>query len=188
MLVNSAITTDGAAAPTHTCMVGGKVFTGVPAAEANGDLAAPWIDENRRIILYSFAFTSEALQIEDVAPAVQAPFEPVAMAQLVAPGATDPIEMFDFDRLAVQIILANRDTNVIVELQGSLDGTNYFSLCPENAVITGLAIAGSQATITADGTYQLTSKPCAARYGRFNWISEAGGTAATIDVMLKATC
>lgn len=188
MLVGSAVNTDGAAAPTHTCMVGGKVFTGVPAAEANGDLVAPWIDENRRIVLYSFSFTSEAFQVEDVAPAVQAPYEPVSMAQLTAPGATDPIEMLDFDRLAVQIILANKDTNVIVELQGSLNGTAWFSVCPENAVVTGLAIAGSQATITVDGTYQLTTKPFAARFGRFNFISEAGGANATIDVMLKAKC
>lgn len=187
MLINNTVAADGGAAPTHAMMIGGKVFTGVPAAEAAGDIVAPWMDEYRRMIIYGFLFAAEALGITDVAPSILAPYEPVVMAQLTAPGATDPIEVVDYNRVTAQVTLANVDTNVIVRLEGSHDGTNYFPLGLENEDVTGCAIAASEATLTVDGTYLLVSGPIATKYARFYFIQEtASPSPATLDVLMRA--
>lgn len=186
MLFDDAVQTDAAAAPTNVLMVGGKVFTGVPTAEAAGDVVAPWTDEYRRLILYGFLFPSEALGVTDVAPAQFAPYEPVTMAQLTAPGATDPIEVVDYNMVSAQVVLASVDTNVIVCLEGSHNGTDYFRLALEDDDVAGCAIAGSEATLTVDGPYVLTAF-CATKFARFNFVQEtASPSGATLDVKMKA--
>jgi hypothetical protein len=186
MGIEDILAVDGADAPTDALMVGGKVFTGVPVELADGKLAAPWLDEFRRLVAYAFSFTSEAFEIDDIAPAHFAPFAPVAMAQLAAPGETDPIEVRPFNRASCQIVLANANTSVTVRLNGSHDGTLYFPLPLEDVAVAGLTISGAQATITADGPYYLVTPPIATRYVDFEFVSEAGGTDATLDVTLKA--
>lgn len=188
MLVNDAVAVDGAAAPTHVLMIGGKAFSGVPTEETANDVVAPWCDLNRRLILYSFDFSSEALSVEDVAPAVFAPFEPVSMTQLTAPGNTDPIEVRSFNMVSMQVIVASIDTNVVVRIDGSHDGTNYFPLAlDDRQAVANLTYSGAQATIAANGTYVVTVLGLSTRYARGVFVSEsASPSAATLDITMKA--
>jgi len=71
------------------------------------------------------------------------------------------------------VTVASVDTNVIVRLEGSVDGTNYAPIIANQ-------------TITANGTtvYSVSGRPV--KWIRTNWVSEAGGTAATVTFNVAA--
>ena len=71
------------------------------------------------------------------------------------------------------VTVASVDTNVIVCLEGSIDGTNYAPIIANQ-------------TITANGTtsYSVSSRPV--KWVRTKWVSEAGGTAATVTFSVAA--
>ena len=71
------------------------------------------------------------------------------------------------------VTVASVDTNVIVCLEGSIDGTTYAPIIANQ-------------TITANGTtaYSVTGRPV--KWIRTNWVSEAGGTAATVTFNVAA--
>ena len=71
------------------------------------------------------------------------------------------------------VTVASVDTNVIVCLEGSVDGTNYAPIIANQ-------------TITANGTtvYSVSGRPV--KWIRTNWVSEAGGTAATVTFNVAA--
>ena len=71
------------------------------------------------------------------------------------------------------VTVASVDTNVIVRLEGSVDGTNFAPIIANQ-------------TITANGTtaYSVAGRPV--KWIRTNWVSEAGGTAATVTFNVAA--
>lgn len=101
--------------------------------------------------------------------------------QLAAPGNSDVLNVEGATDHTAQVTVAAIDTTAVVQLEGSVDGTNYMILPLEGAVISGLAITANVATITANGTYLLYVKDVAIKNLRLKFVSETGGTAATID-------
>lgn len=89
--------------------------------------------------------------------------------QLTSAGSTTGYAVDNNIYHTMQYKIASINTNVIVKLQGSLDNTNWFDLT-------------SETTQTSNGTYKLTYEG-AIKYIRFTFVSETGGTAATIDVI-----
>ena len=71
------------------------------------------------------------------------------------------------------VTVASINTNVIIALEGSIDGTNWSKII-ENA------------TITANGTAHYTVANHPVRYVRPVFVSESGGTAATVLFSLGA--
>lgn len=71
------------------------------------------------------------------------------------------------------VTVASINTNVIIALEGSIDGTNWSKII-------------ANTTITANGTthYNLANHPV--RYVRPVFVSESGGTAATVLFSLGA--
>jgi hypothetical protein len=102
-------------------------------------------------------------------------------SQLTAPGDTGEVTIEGSTDHTAQITIASINTNVVVQLEGSVDSTNFMILPLEGAVVTGLAITNNVATITANGTYLLYVKDVAIKDIHLTFVSEAGGTAATID-------
>lgn len=103
--------------------------------------------------------------------------------QLVAPGVTDEVSVEGAKNHTTSVTVASINTNVLLQVEGSVDGTNYFKLPLEDVVVSGLAITSNVATITANGTYLLYVKDVTIKNIRTNFVSESGGTAATIDVL-----
>ena len=69
--------------------------------------------------------------------------------------------------------VASINTNVKVSLEGSVDGTNYAEIISEQ-------------TITANGTYAYNVANTPVRWIRPKFISETGGTAATVVFSVAA--
>jgi len=86
-----------------------------------------------------------------------------AFTALTAVGATGFIANSS-SSFCFQVVVANIGTNVVVRLQGSNDGTNFFNL------------QASDNTITANGVYgyAIANTPCL--YVRANLISISTGT------------
>lgn len=103
--------------------------------------------------------------------------------QLVAPGVTDEVSVEGAKNHTTSVTVASINTNVLLQVEGSVDGTNYFKLPLEDVVVSGLAITSNVATITANGTYLLYVKDVTIKNIRTNFVSESGGTAATIDIL-----
>lgn len=103
--------------------------------------------------------------------------------QLTAAGLTPSTRVRGIKNHTFGVTLANKNTNVIVSVNGSADGTSFGELTIENTAVAGLAITNNRATITANGTYIITVKNTPLHSVKFNFISESGGTAATLDVV-----
>ena len=71
------------------------------------------------------------------------------------------------------VTVASVDTNVIVCLEGSVDGTNYAPI-----------IANQTLTANGSSIYSVSGRPV--KWIRTKWVSEAGGTAATVTFSVAA--
>lgn len=98
---------------------------------------------------------------------------PESAPQLTAPGVSDAFDTSQFGNHAFYITVANINTDVVVEAQGSADGTNY----------ANIDSSAGQFTYTANGTYLLSKANFPMKNGRIEFVSESGGTAATIDIV-----
>ncbi len=75
------------------------------------------------------------------------------------------------NRMCAQYLVQHIDTNIIVALQGSLDGTNFFNLDEDG-----------NTTITANGTYSFVLIGTSVfPYTRFTIISCSGDSTTTVD-------
>jgi len=109
-------------------------------------------------------------------------FQDNTFTQLTAPGVTTSIGTTGLRNHSFQVTIAAIDTNVVVQIEGSNDGTS-FGIVQAVTAGTGISLTNSVATITANATYILTPKNAAIKNLRFRFVSESGGTAATIDVV-----
>lgn len=98
-------------------------------------------------------------------------------AQLTAPATTSSFSMVGYTKATLAFVLASINTNVVVRAEGSLDGTNWFNLSQTN----------TDTTLTANGTYAFNVSSVACDFIRFNFVSESGGTAATIDASVRVS-
>lgn len=89
---------------------------------------------------------------------------------LAAPGVSDSISFAGWERLSCAYTVAAINTSVTVRVEGQIvDGGEWVSLHASR----------TDDTVTANGTYLLTWEGCAHAV-RLRFVSEAGGTAATI--------
>ena len=107
----------------------------------------------------------------------------VTLAQITAAAtASDTIQMFTDDGKIIYVsaifavTVAAINTNVVVRIEGSLDNVSWFNVDEDEADMT----------YTANGTYGIRYQGQGEiRYLRLYWVSESGGTAATIDTTVK---
>lgn len=97
--------------------------------------------------------------------------------QLTAPGTTTPVAVYENNYFATSdyalvATVTNIDTNVVVRLDGSIDGVNYGPLISN--------------TITANGTYVYNITGCPMKYIRGNFFAETGGTNAVVTLSFSA--
>lgn len=98
--------------------------------------------------------------------------------QLDAPGNGDaPLEIGKLQPAGVnlEVTVASIDTSVVIKVEYSDDG---FSTTP---------VDGISYTLTANGIYQIPVSPVGGREMRPVFVSEAGGTGATVDFTLTAS-
>lgn len=100
------------------------------------------------------------------------PYDTKSFVQLTEVGSTESYSCIDFLHHTLQYKVASIDTNVVIRAEGSLDGDNWFNL-DANEIDT---------TQTADGTYAFIFNG-KIKYIRFTFVSESGGTDATIDIV-----
>jgi hypothetical protein len=81
--------------------------------------------------------------------------------------------LFSTDTYTLTVTITNIDTNVIVQLDGSIDGTNF------------VQVIGPQ-TITANGQYVYSVSGRPVKFIRPRFVSESGGTAAEVLFSIAA--
>ncbi|MDD3135030.1 MAG: hypothetical protein PHF64_00880 [Methanoregula sp.] len=91
--------------------------------------------------------------------------------QLTAPGSTTGFATAGRNNHSVFLTVAAIDTTVVVRIEGSAD----------NSAWANLDISGLDTTLTANGTYLFAIPETPMAYIRVTFVSETGGTAATID-------
>lgn len=95
--------------------------------------------------------------------------------QLTAPSnSTNSRNMDGYSKGCIQILIANINTSVTLRVEGSNDNTNWFNLSTSN----------TDSTFTANGCYAFQFDSCP-QHVRTTFVSEVGGTSATIDVITR---
>lgn len=89
--------------------------------------------------------------------------------QLTAVGNTDALDVRSNINHTFQVVVANKNTSVDYNVQGSVDGTNYFDL------------ESSDVQQTTNGAYYLTYANLPLVKVRCSMRAEVGGTAVTLD-------
>ncbi len=122
------------------------------------------------------------IKAQDYAPANMA----IEFSRLTAATqSTDSIKMTKDDGSLVwknivfqNTVVLNTSTAIVVRAQGSLDNANWFNLDE----------ADSDTTYSAAGTYAMKwDGDGDVNYVRLYWVSEAGSTDATLDVIAKVS-
>lgn len=97
---------------------------------------------------------------------------------LTAPGVGNALQvavnnLFSTSDYSLIVLVSNINTNVVVRLEGSMDGKNYAPIIADQ-------------TITANGNtvYSVSGRPV--KWIRPNFVSESGGTAATVTFHVAA--
>jgi len=96
---------------------------------------------------------------------------------LTVPGTTTPVAVYDNNYFstsdyALVVTVSNINSNVVVRLDGSIDGTNYGPLISN--------------TITKNGTYVYNIGNCPMKFIRGNFLAENGGTDAVVTMSYSA--
>lgn len=91
---------------------------------------------------------------------------------LTAPGNGTVVNVQNYESVTVAYTITTINTNVVVRLEGSIDGTNWYALTSDTTQTTNNTFALQLPEGTFAGTMFI----------RFVFVSEAGGTAATITV------
>ncbi len=160
------------AAVTKAVQVGVKAQTTFPSAAVdNGDMVDPLHDEYGRQWLKGYDPGSNSLMFTDVAP-IQSSVTEITFTQLTAAGSTTAVNIQEKNSYTFQVVVAAINTSVTVRVEGSLDNTSWFNMADD----------ATDTTYAANGTYQLSKSGVKVKYVRFTFVSEVGGTAATIDV------
>lgn len=105
-------------------------------------------------------------------------------AQLSATGVTPSFDVAGLKNHTFQVMVASINTNVILALEGSHDGTNFFEIpsgSQANVNVTGMTYATGRYTITVNGTYRLVAQNESIKHIRLRFVSETGGTTATLN-------
>ena len=94
---------------------------------------------------------------------------------LLSPGVTESYEVYTINYLSTRnytliVTVANIDTNVVVRLEGSLNGTDY------GAMISN--------TITVNGTYAYNVTGFPVKKIRANFLQRVGGNNATVTFQI----
>ena len=97
---------------------------------------------------------------------------------LTAPGSGTALQVSQNNFFATKdytliVTVTDKNTNVIVRLDGSIDGTNYAPIIAEQ-------------TITVNGSYSYSVSGIPVKFVKAVWVSEAGGTDATVTFNVAA--
>lgn len=94
----------------------------------------------------------------------------ITNTQLTAPGSTPAVDVSLYKKHSYQILVAAINSSVTYIVQVSEDATNWSD-------------HGEEETVYANGTYNVGPIDSKYKYMRFTFLSEAGGTAVTLDVV-----
>lgn len=97
-------------------------------------------------------------------------------AQLTAPGSTASFSMVGYKRATLAFVIAAINTSVTLRAEGTLDGTNWFNLSPTNtdSVFTANGVNAFNVEAAIDGI-------------RLTMVAEVGGTAVTVDSVVRVS-
>jgi len=172
------------AASTMNPIITGRVAEStVPTEVSDGDVVKSWTDTFGRQVLKGFNLGQEALDVNEVAPALLQTMTQTGITQLTAAGSTADINVEEYGvygyTYTVAAVGSAVGSSVTVELQGSIDGTNWCTLPIDNTAVQRESITINQVNVDQDGTYIIYSSAPVV-YTHFNWTAE-DGTTATID-------
>ena len=158
--VDAAIGTNSDTLPLSSILVGGK---------HNGEIIPMAVDNSGHLIL-------NATDVQTSADSISTTVSQVSFTetQLTAVGTTTSRSMVGYNQALITATVANINTNVVVRVEISNDGTNW----------TNASVLNTDTTITTNKTEAFVFSGCPANI-RFNFVSESGGTAATINVIVR---
>lgn len=103
--------------------------------------------------------------------------------QLTTPGVTAAVNIRGMKSHTFQVTIATIDTNVSYQIEGSIDGTNFFTIPLQDFTATNISYTNEVATVTDNGTFLTYGEAIALTHIRFNFTAESGGdSSATFDV------
>jgi hypothetical protein len=94
--------------------------------------------------------------------------------RLTAIGTTSIRKVLPYKHFLIQYTIASINTSIDIRVEGSLDGTNWFNLDEQG-----------DTTVTSNGTNALRLANSPIAFIRCNFVSETGGTDATIDFIIS---
>jgi hypothetical protein len=161
----------------------------VPTAVADGDVVRPWFEEYGRPVIFGADLSSGAIAITPVSATPRSTFETADETLTDVGDQTTSKNVSEYPYISFQIVFASYESPAVFRILGSVDDTNFGALPLEDNDTTGstdnLSVTGADATISAAGTYIITTKALAIKYVRLEW-SDGGSppaAAATVNMI-----
>lgn len=161
-LIDDAIGTIDSAFSGKVMVEGGKAESTVPTEVADGDAVAKWFDTFGRQILYGANLGIGALDVNEVAPALQQTMEVTLLDAVTATGDSAVVDVSNYNKLTFHEIASGVSTGAALVLRHSLDNTNF-------AVV-------NSGDITANGVTEVAISDRKYKYVKANIASRTDGT------------
>lgn len=158
---------------THALiMVNGR--TGIPEAKNDGEIRPVWGDERGRFVIKSFNQSKGALDVSVIDPALMTEIRRV-FPQLTAPGNTAGVEVSTVHNHTFSVDVANINTSVDIRFEGRIGDGTFENIDESDADIT---ISANGTRIYYLSNFEIDELRCV-------FVSESGGTTATLDFKYK---
>jgi len=160
-LIDDTVGTIDTAFSGKVTVTGGKAEETVPTEVADADAVATWFDTFGRQVLKGTNLGLNAMDTNEVSPALLLTNEQTLLDAVTATGASSSYNVLNYNKITFYYIASSTSTGATIKIQSSPDDSNWYDEDTE--------------AISADGTTQFTIDG-KRKYVRANVTSRTDGT------------
>lgn len=133
----------------------------IPSEATDGDAINLWVDLFGRQIMSGYNTGNDAIDVTETNPAQLITLEQTLLDAVTATGASSSVDLRNYNKITIHIIASSVSSGATVDIEHSLDGTNYYEVSTDSISSNGVT------EITIEAKY---------KYVRANISSRTDGT------------
>ncbi len=134
----------------------------IPSEATDGDAINLWVDLFGRQILGGYNTGNDAIDVTETNPSQLLTLEQTLLDAVTASGASANVDLRNYNKTTIHIIASSVSSGATVDIEHSLDGTNYHEV--------------ATTTISSDGVTEVVVEDRKYKYVRANISSYTDGT------------
>lgn len=125
-LIDDAVGTIDSAFSGKVLVTGAKAESSVPTEVSDADAVAPWFDTFGRQVISGANLGLNAIDVNEVSPALLQSFDFLALDAVTATGASNVVNCLNYSKLTFYIVASSVSSGATVKVQSSPDNVSWY--------------------------------------------------------------